>query len=285
MSANRFDLIADVTQSARNFAHITYIRTAKFGSDWLSMPHTHHCAELFYIVSGQGSFLIGENTFPVVKDDLIIISPLVEHTEISDQSQPLEYIVIGVDGLELATGENDAQQFYICHSLQAKVPVHTYLRDMLHEMETRALGYESICHSLLEVLLIRLARSSDYSARLIPSANHVNKESATVRRYIDSHFKEPVTLDLLAKIVHINKYHMVHNFTRDYGTSPINYLLSLRLQESKILLQSTNHSMSQIARIVGFSSPCYFSQVFKKATGISPSEYRASLHPHKNKQV
>ena len=282
MSFNRLDFLSDISQSARNFASITYIRAAKFGSDWLSMPHTHHCAELFYIAGGQGSFIVDENTFPVAKDDLIIISPLVEHTEISDQSQPLEYIVVGVDGLELASGEGSGEQFYICHSQQANIPMQAYMRDMLHEMETRAPGYESICHSLLEVLLIRLARSSDYSARLIPSANHVNKESATVRRYIDSHFKEPVTLDLLASMVHINKYHMVHNFTRDYGTSPINYLLSLRLQESKQLLQSTNHSMSQIARIVGFSSSCYFSEVFKKATGISPSEYRANLLANKS---
>ena len=63
MSANRLDLLSDITQNARNFAHITYIRTAKFGNDWLSMPHTHHCAELFYIVGGQGSFLVGETRF------------------------------------------------------------------------------------------------------------------------------------------------------------------------------------------------------------------------------
>lgn len=283
MSLMRFDLLSEVSKTTHNRAQMLYISTAKSSGDWLSVPHTHDCTELFYITGGQGRFMVGKNAIPVEKDDLIIISPQVEHTEVSDWGQPLEYIVVGLSGLELATGEGDEREFYISHMHHDKVPVQIYLRDMLHEIESKTPGHEAVCQNLLEILLIKLARNSNESASLIPSAGHKSKESATVRRYIDSHFKEPITLDLLADVVHINKFHMAHNFTRDYGISPINYLLSLRLRESRLLLQSTNYSMAQIARIVGFSSACYFSQVFKKASGISPSEYRADILSHKNK--
>ena len=284
MSLNRFDLVSEVSHNARSAARLLYISTAKYGGDWLSVPHTHDCAEMFYVVGGQGNFVVGKETFPVTQGDLVVVNPLVEHTETSFQAQPLEYIVLGVDGLELSLLENGDRQFYINHFQHTNGQIKSYLQNMLQEIEHRAPGYEAICQDLLDILMIHLMRSSNYSARLIPTANHASKDSATVRRYIDNHFKEPITLDMLATLVHINKYHMAHNFTRDYGISPINYLLNLRLQESRSLLQSTNYSMSQIAHIVGFSSSSYFSQIFRKTMGISPSDYRAGIGQKKAKK-
>lgn len=274
MSITRFNLISEANQNSRVNARLLYISSAKCDSDWLSIPHTHTCAEIFYIAGGRGRFVIEGQAFPVEKDQLVIINPRVQHTEISDGSQPLEYIVLGVDGLELTAGDDDQQQFHFISFRQSDSPLQVYLKDMFREISTKAPGYETICQNLLEVFLIRVMRYSHYSARTVPSANKISKECAAVRRYIDGHFKESLTLDQLAAVVHINKYHMVHSFTKAYGISPINYLLSLRLQESRYLLQSTDHSMSQIAQIVGFSSPCYFSQVFHKATGMSPRAYR-----------
>lgn len=274
MSLNRFNLISEVNKKIRISARLLYISTAKYDSDWSSVPHTHTCAELFYVLGGQGSFLIDDQAHPVEKDDLVVINPRVQHTEISEDSQPLEYIVLGIDGLELDLGDDSQKQFHIINCRQCDIPFTVYLKDMLREIEAKIPGYETICRDLLEVLLIHVMRYSNCSPKPVPSTKKVSKECAAVRRYIDGHFKESLSLDQLASIVHINKYHMVHSFTKAYGTSPINYLLSLRLQESRYLLQSTDHSMSQIAQIVGFSSPCYFSQVFHKATGMSPRAYR-----------
>ena len=100
------------------------------------------------------------------------------------------------------------------------------------------------------------------------------RQCAAVRRYIDLHFKEPLTLDLLAEEAHMNKYYLSHAFKREFGVSPINYMISRRLEESKYLLAETDLSMSQIAQLLGFSSLSYFSQVFRKTQGLSPMEYR-----------
>ena len=76
----------------------------------------------------------------------------------------------------------------------------------------------------------------------------------------------------------MNKYYLSHAFKREYGISPISYMISRRIDESKYLLAETDLSMSQIAQLLGFSSLSYFSQVFRRTQGIAPMEYR-----HKNK--
>lgn len=92
--------------------------------------------------------------------------------------------------------------------------------------------------------------------------------------YIDHHYKENITLDQLAEKVSITKYYMVHAFKREYGVSPINYIINCRIKEGKRLLAETDLSLSQIAAILGFSSSSYFSQTFRNAEGTSPTEYR-----------
>lgn len=274
MSTNRYDLASEATRQARITARLLYISTAKYGGDWHCVPHTHSCAELFYVLSGKGQFIIESQTFPVSAGDLIIVNPLVHHTETSLDANPLEYIVLGVDGLELATAEEQAEDYCVVNFREADGDIRYLLQSMLREIETRAPEYESVCQNLLDILVILLMRRTDFSSPLSPVSKNVSKECAVVRRFIDSHFKENLNLDLLAQVAHVNKYHLSHSFSREYGISPISYLLSLRIQESQRLLSGTDHSLAQIAQFAGFSSPSYFSQSFRKSVGMSPMQYR-----------
>ena len=128
----------------------------------------------------------------------------------------------------------------------------------------------------MEILIIRLMRSTTLSVPSEPQISSGNRQCAAVRRYIDLHFKEPLTLEQLAEESHMNKYYLSHAFKREYGTSPINYMISRRIEESKYLLAETDLSMTQIAQLLGFSSLSYFSQVFRRTQSVSPLEYRQS---------
>ncbi len=253
---------------------LLYVSTAKYGGDWHSVPHTHTCAELFYVVGGLGQFRIADQMHPVAVDDLVIVNPGVEHTEVSLNQNPLEYIVLGVDGLEFSGGEEGDDRFRIVNLRGLGEDMLYCLHGMLREMESKPPGYETLCQDLLEILLIRLMRRTGFAMTLATPSPRANKECAAVRRYIGAHFKENITLDMLAELTHMNKYYMVHLFSREYGISPINYLISRRIQESRHLLDNTDHSLSQISHMLGFSSPSYFSQSFRKLEGISPMEYR-----------
>ena len=135
-------------------------------------------------------------------------------------------------------------------------------------------GHEDVCRHLLEVVLVQLGRQQDLSFSGETPGPRASKECEFIRRYIDNHFKEDLTLNHLAKLAHLNKYYLSHSFRREFGTSPINYLISRRVDESRFLLRKTDHSLSLIAEILGFSSLSYFSQCFRRVEGISPTEYR-----------
>ena len=145
---------------------------------------------------------------------------------------------------------------------------------MLKEIENKSPGYEFICQDLMDVLVILLKRQTNFSTTLAPIRKKSTQLCATVRRYIDGHFTENLSLDSLAQLVHVSKYHMAHAFTQEYGISPINYMIACRIDEGKKLLKNDDFSLSLISRMLGFSSPSYFSQSFKKLTGISPNTYR-----------
>ena len=265
----------------RNKVKLLYVSTAKYGGDWHSTLHTHACTEIFYVVGGSGKFNIEGKLLPVTTDDMVIVNPNVEHTEVSYNKRPLEYIVLGVEGLEYSAGEDADERWFMTNMQNAREALLHALREMLREIEYKAVGYELICQDLLEVLILRLMRHA--GLQFLPTKTEhrkpgrkPSKECAAGRHYIDNHFKENINLDMLSELVHVNKYYMVHSFTKEYGISPINYLISRRIEESKYLLSDTDHSLSQISHMLGFSSPSYFSQSFRRLEGMSPMEFRRS---------
>ena len=58
-----------------------------------------------------------------------------------------------------------------------------------------------------------------------------------IKRYLDSNYREDISLDILAEIAHINKYYLAHTFQKEYGISPITYLNRRRIEESKMCIR------------------------------------------------
>ena len=81
---------------------LLYVSTSKYEGDWQSIFHSHPFSELFYVVNGSGSFVAEGSEFPVGKNDMVVINPHVQHTEKSLRTSPLEYIVLGIDGLSFS---------------------------------------------------------------------------------------------------------------------------------------------------------------------------------------
>ena len=105
-----------------------------------------------------------------------------------------------------------------------------------------------------------------------------NIESAEiVKDYIESNYASRITLDELAAIVPENKFYLCRHFKNATGYTIFDYLLNVRLAKGKEYLSQTSMSVIKISEIVGFNSPSYFSNKFKKYYGISPTEYRKLL--------
>ena len=243
MSTERFDIRH--APAPRESFRLLYISKSKFGGDWNSTAHTHSCTELFYCLSGEGQFYLSGQLYPVKPDDMIIVNPQVEHTELSLNASPLEYIVMV-----------------------------TLLHMLLAEADRSLDGCETVCQDLLEVLLIWLVRCTTLSLQVEETPRSDSRECVEIKRYLDSNYREDISLDILAEIAHINKYYLAHTFQKEYGISPITYLNRRRIEESKYMLGNTGYSLAQISELMGFSSPSYFSQCFRKAEGLTPNEYR-----------
>lgn len=255
--------------------HVTllYVVLSKYDKDWVSIPHSHHFTEFFYITNGTGKFSVESDIYDVRANDLIILNPTIVHTEISNPLKPMEYIVLGVEGIQFHA---DKSNFIFLNSSTHKSDLHLYFKTLAHEMKSDKPYRDFVCQNLLNIIFTIILRNEAFKISLITGPS-LTRECSIIKKYIDEHFKEYITLDTLCSLVHLNKYYLIHNFTKQVGTSPIHYLIDRRIDESKHLLANTSHTLSSIAQIVGFSSPSYFSQVFKRITNITPHEYRKSI--------
>lgn len=259
---------------------------SKYDDNKLCYPHTHHFVELFYVVSGKGILLIEDDIIPVKANDLIVMNPHVEHSAKADLDSTIEFIAFGIDGLAFAFGcaanENPKNYSYRNYNSMQNHWI-AFAQLMQRELRKKNPGYDVVCQSLLQVLLIFISREQQLSI-ISNSALKVSKECTLAKRYIDSNYSQPINLDLLAKITHINKYYLAHSFTNCLGQSPISYLTDRRLQASMDLLINSCISIAQIAENTGFTSQSYFSQIFKKEIGMTPQQYR-KMHTASVKKI
>ncbi len=95
-----------------------------------------------------------------------------------------------------------------------------------------------------------------------------------VRRYLEKNYANDITLTILAKQFHINGTYLSDIFKTHVGQTFSDYLINLRIENSKGLLQDAQLKITDVAHLVGFSNSGYFSTVFKKHVGQTPVEYR-----------
>ena len=92
--------------------------------------------------------------------------------------------------------------------------------------------------------------------------------------YIKEHYAEQISLDDLAEIVHFNKNHLVRQFKKTVGVSPISYLIRLRMEHARKLLTETDFPVKEIAASCGYFDFSFFNSYFKKHHSLTPLEYR-----------
>lgn len=92
--------------------------------------------------------------------------------------------------------------------------------------------------------------------------------------YMNQYYKKPFSLKELAKQYAFHPAHIIRCVKREYGYTPVQLLLRIRIEKAKKLLQIKAESVGNIAQAVGFSDAAYFTKQFKKIAGLTPHEYR-----------
>lgn len=153
------------------------------------------------------------------------------------------------------------------------IPIH-YLPE---DTSTMYIGLDKQWSSI-RYLLLEEARSQRNSSSLVNLTKYVTNKLHISRlpsiEYIHKHFKEPISLETLAKIEHYYPAYYSSWFKQKMGKSPSVYITELRLREAKHLLVSTAWSMTKISEELGFENSSSFTRWFVRCEGMPPKKYK-----------
>ncbi|MBQ8804060.1 MAG: helix-turn-helix transcriptional regulator [Tyzzerella sp.] len=109
-------------------------------------------------------------------------------------------------------------------------------------------------------------------------ANNIDTNNDKVSKaitYITTHYNKDISINELANSCGLSERQFMHLFKEQVGMPPHAYQQTLRIQNCKVLLTSTQLSVAEISEQAGYNDPLYFSRIFKKRVGVSPKVYRA----------
>ena len=252
-----------------------------------TLEHTHDYYQLCYVRKEGGFFEISGRHFEALPNHVYFMKPMEPH--LMQRGNGMRLIEIKF----LADDEETTSQLDVlppCFPLGDDFSQRLLIKDVV----TEGLSHEPYCNessnSALQLLLIRCVRgflreqtapdSLDNFNEVLPPEEKNKGRDYDVRfiqllSYINKHLAERITLDDLVSLAHFNKSYLVERFKNMWGISPIKYVNLMRLERAKQLLQTTDLSITAIARETGFQSIHYFSRYFKSNEQMTPQQYRA----------
>lgn len=144
------------------------------------------------------------------------------------------------------------------------------------ELRSDGMGTKVYVESLANLLIVQLLRH--HSSAKQPAQLRQTALPQTIRRrvidYIEDSLTEDLSLSDIAAVANLSPYHFARLFKQAFGLAPHQYVIRRRIERAKLLLSTTNQSLTSIAHKVGFASANHLTTHFKRLTGLSPTHYR-----------
>lgn len=229
--------------------------------------------QLLYIASGKGHFLLNGKDVAVPAGHMVLYQP----------KEMQKYVYYGTDQTEVFwvhfTGnevKKILKEYHIPLNRHVfytgKSPEYPKVfKRMIRELQLCQPHYEELLAMLFRQLLIIIDRHLTGTRQL---SGRVQRELDQAIRYFTEHYQEPVQIEEYAASLHKTAGWFIRSFRLYTGVTPMQYIISVRMANAQNLLQSSEYNITEIAAMVGYDNPLYFSRLFKRQTGISPSEYR-----------
>ena len=261
--------------------------------------HGHEFSELVLVTRGHAVHVFqatpdAEPTVsPLECGDVFVMHPPSEHGYRNTEFLGVENVLFDLGGLELPDSLSDTlvaypRLFDAGHQLTGRPSLATRLvhldssalkkaksivQRIAKEQEQRTPGWRLAATAAFTELVVLVCREAPGHMTQEPTcARH--GWLTTVTNHLEQHFVGHVRLADLADLVHMSPSSLSHSFKKRLGCSPIEYVLSLRVQRAAELLRDTERGISAIGHEVGFSDSNYFSRQFKARIDMSPSAYR-----------
>lgn len=219
-----------------------------------------------YIVRGTFSFLIDGREHTAHSGDIVLIDCFDKHTYYTNNGFESYWVHINGSNTYDFFGEITSR---FSNIITANDKIEADIKDIYTPIKNK----QQISESEMSFKIYRLFCDM---LNLYDGGGENNIITASID-YIANHYSESLTVDKIAKIVHLSSSQFSRRFKKQTGTSPYDYILSVRLTKAKELLKNTSLPISEIAYRTGFASDSNFIYFFKKQEGISPLKFRNIL--------
>ena len=166
---------------------------------------------------------------------------------------------------------NDQRIFHVGTSLEYE----RIFKRIILELQRCQDDYEEMLTLLLRHLLIIFHR--ELTRKHVLKNEYLDHEMDTAASYFNENYNRDINIEEYAVSRGMSVSWFIRNFKNFTGTTPMQFITSIRITNSHMLLETTNYAVNEIAHIVGYDNPLYFSRLFHKQKGCSPSEYRKLL--------
>ena len=232
--------------------------------------------QTIYIASGKAHFHFGnpENETIVPAGNIVLFRP--------KEFQKYEYY--GIDKTEVYwihfTG-NDVKNILRKYGFPDEkriFPVGTSLeyervfKRIIMELQRCQDDYEEMLDLLLRHLLIIFHR--ELTREHVLKNEYLDSEMDIAASYFNENYNRDINIEEYAVSRGMSVSWFIRNFKKYTGTTPMQFITSIRITNAQMLLETTNYAINEIARIVGYDNPLYFSRLFRKQKGCPPSHYR-----------
>jgi AraC-like DNA-binding protein len=231
---------------------------------------------IIYCTSGEGWYKIGEKTYSVRENQYIILPPNKPYSFGANNTKPWTIYWIHFKG-------KLASSFFKSPIIpqQIQTTENSRLQDRIQLFEeiyeNLELSFHSDHYCYASLCLFHFLASFRYIDQYRQIRNKDVKEyrfSEKVIYYMRENVESNLTLELLAKHFNFSPSHFSARFQEETKQSPIKYFISLKVEKACQYLELSNMKISDIYPKLGFQDAAYFSRIFSKVMGVSPSKYR-----------
>ena len=221
-------------------------------------PHSHPCTEIVFSRRCAGRLHQQRRVSPFSDESVFIYQPGNEHWIENDQ--PGRQTCIGVIGSSAA-------------SLPPGVLPHAGALDVLFDdfertAHARPLEFDEELDLLAGLIVVRLRR-------MLGQNDRPRSPAQQAREVLEKNLAHPLKLAELARRVYVSPDYLRQLFRAEYGSSIMSYYLRARLKLACQLLANSDKTVADIAEACGFTSPYYFSRLFRREMGVAPTAWRS----------
>lgn len=230
--------------------------------------------QLLYIASGKAHFYLDNKEEIVTAGNMIIYRPGEVQRYIyygKDKPEVFWLHFTGNDVSNILRSSGIADGVHMIHTGTSLEYKRIFLQ-IIQELKLCREDYEEMAILYLKELFVMLHRL------ILDSPKKQNPlimgEMDKAVRYFHANYFKPISIENYAACHNMSISWFIRSFKAYTGATPAQYILSLRISNARTLLETTSYNISEISNIIGYDNPLYFSRLFKKQCGMSPTEFR-----------